>query len=298
MGGEAKPNPPMLEAAVPSPNTLPAEEPIALLNDGADPNAAAPPNAGEPPKEGGLPNTGALPKPPGFVGVENEPKPWDATLPAPVLKVPAGFCSPKDDCCPKPKALAPLFPNKLLAPVCEGCPKPPEEAVAPNGFLLAASSLGLPPRPLKNPPPAVEPGALAELEPNRPPPDDGCCWPNTLPVPPCCPNTGVAEEQPKPEGCPKLNPDDEDVVVLLPNTGACPNPELCPNAGAVLCPNRPVPVLLAVLALLVPKEKELALLAVEAPKRPLPPVVALLEFAPNAAWPKEKLLAVPVLLAG
>lgn len=86
-------------------------------------------------------------------------------------------------------------------------------------------------------------------------------------------------------------------MVLLPNTDPCPNPELCPNAGAVLCPNSPEPVLLAVLALLVPKEKELALLAVEAPKRP-PPVVALLELAPNADWPKEKPLADPVLLAG
>lgn len=100
-----------------------------------------------------------------------------------------------------------------------------------------------------------------------------------------------------PDGCPKLNPADEDVVVLLPNTDPCPNPELCPNAGVVLCPNSPVPVLLAVLALLVPKEKELALLAVAAPKRP-PPVVALLELAPNADCPKEKPLDVPVLLAG
>lgn len=65
----------------------------------------------------------------------------------------------------------------------------------------------------------------------------------------------------------------------------------------MLCPNSPEPVLLAVLALLVPKEKELALVAVEAPKRP-PPVVALLELAPNADWLKEKPLAVPVLLAG
>lgn len=86
-------------------------------------------------------------------------------------------------------------------------------------------------------------------------------------------------------------------MVLLPNTEPCPNPELWPNAGAVLCPNSPEAVLLAVLALLVPKEKEMALLAVEAPKRP-PPVVALLELAPNADWPKEKPLAVPVLLAG
>lgn len=170
--------------------------------------------------------------------------------------------------------------------------------MVPNGFLLAASSLGLPPRPLKNPPAVDEPAVLVELEPNRLPPDDGCC-PNTLPLLGCWPKTGVAVEQPKPDGCPKLNPVDEDVVVLLPNTDPCPNPELCPNAGAVLCcaPNSPVPLLLAVLALLVPKEKELALLAVAAPKRP-PPVVALLELAPNADCPKEKPLDVPVLLAG
>lgn len=98
------------------------------------------------------------------------------------------------------------------------------EAVEPNGFLLAASSLGLPPSPLKNPPPVEEPVVLAEHEPNRPPPDDDCC-PNILPVLACWPNTGVAEEQPKAEGCPKLNPDAEDVVVLLPNTDPWPNPE-------------------------------------------------------------------------
>lgn len=54
----------MLEAAVPSPNTLPDEEPILLLKEAPEPNDAALPNAGELPKEGGLPNTGALPKPP------------------------------------------------------------------------------------------------------------------------------------------------------------------------------------------------------------------------------------------
>lgn len=58
------PNPPMLEAAVPSPNTLPGEEPIALLKAGVWPNDAVEPNAGELPKAGGLPNTGALPNPP------------------------------------------------------------------------------------------------------------------------------------------------------------------------------------------------------------------------------------------
>lgn len=83
------------------------------------------------------------------------------------------------------------------------------------------------------------------------------------------------------------------MVVLLPNTDPCPNAEFWPNAGAVLCPNSPEPVLLAVLALLVPKEKELTLLTVEAPKR-FPPVVALLELAPNADWPKEKPLDVPL----
>lgn len=174
------------------------------------------------------------------------------------------------------------------------------EEPAPNGFLLAASSVGLPPRPLKNPPPAGEPGVLAELEPNTLPPDDCCCCPNTLPLLVWWPNTGVAGEQPKAEGCPKPNPVDDDVVVLLPNTDPCPNPELWPNTGAVVCPNSPDPVLLAVLALLVPKEKELAFVAVAAPKAPPPPppVVALPGFAPNAAWPKEKPLDVPVLLAG
>lgn len=100
-----------------------------------------------------------------------------------------------------------------------------------------------------------------------------------------------------PEDCPKPNPVDEDVVVLLPNTDPCPNPELWPKPGDEVCPNSPEPVLLAVLALLVSKEKDKALLAVDPPKIPAP-VVALLELAPNADWPKEKPLAVPVLLAG
>lgn len=141
---------------------------------------------------------------PGFAGVEKEPNPWDATLPVPAVKVPLDFCSPKEDC-PKLKFLAPLFPNRLLVPtnivrlgfvmrsfqitvsttqitntadylsLPEDCPNPPVAAAAPNGFLFAASSLGLPPRPLKNPPPAGEPPALAEFVPNRLPPDDGCC---------------------------------------------------------------------------------------------------------------------------
>lgn len=49
---------------------------------------------------------------PVLFGVEN-PKPWDATLPPPELKVPAGFCSPKDELLNAPNVLAPLFPNRL-----------------------------------------------------------------------------------------------------------------------------------------------------------------------------------------
>lgn len=75
LGGDANPNPPTLEAVVPSPNTFPEEPPSGLLKEGAEPNPAVAPNAGDPPKVGGLPNTGALPKPAGLVGVEKEPKP-------------------------------------------------------------------------------------------------------------------------------------------------------------------------------------------------------------------------------
>lgn len=64
----------MLAAAVPSPNTLPAEGPMLLLKEGLEPNDAAPPNAGELPKEGGLPNTGAVPKPPVEGGKEGKKK--------------------------------------------------------------------------------------------------------------------------------------------------------------------------------------------------------------------------------
>lgn len=105
-------------------------------------------------------------------------------------------------------------------------------------------------------------------------------------------------EDPKPEGCAKLNPDDEEVDVLLPNTEVWPKPELCPNAGvAVLCPKSPAPVLLAVFALLVPKENELTLLAVEAPNSPAL-VLVLLGLAPNDVWPKEKPADVSELLTG
>lgn len=45
------------------------------------------------------------------MGLEN-PKPWDATLPPPELKVPIGFCSPKE-AVPNPKLLAPLFPKRV-----------------------------------------------------------------------------------------------------------------------------------------------------------------------------------------
>lgn len=83
--------------------------------------------------------------------------------------------------------------------------------------------------------------------------------------------------------------------MLLPKTDPCPNPELCPNDVDVLDPNKPV--LLGVLALPEPKEKdERAVLAVEAPKRPpVTAVVVLLVLAPKADWLKEKPLAVPAL---
>lgn len=166
--------------------------------------------------------------------------------------------------------------------------------------MVAASSLGLPPRPLKKPPLlAAEPLVLAELEPNRLPLDDGCCCccPNKPPPLCCWPNAGAAEELPKAEGCVKLKPEDEDVVVLLPKTDPCPNPELWPNDVDVLDPNKPMPVLLGVLVLLEPKENEdREVLAVEAPKRPAPLAVVLLALAPNADWLKEKPLAVPLPL--
>lgn len=52
---------------------------------------------------------------PVLAGLVKEPKPWAATLPTPVLKVPLGLGSPKEDV-PNPKVFAPLFPNRLLDP--------------------------------------------------------------------------------------------------------------------------------------------------------------------------------------
>lgn len=56
-------------------------------------------------------------------------------------------------------------------------------------------------------------------------------------------------------------------------------------------------MLLAVLALLVPKENELALLAVDAPKSPAL-VLVLLGPAPNDDCPKENPVDVSELLTG
>lgn len=85
------PNPPALAAAVPSPNTLLAEELIGDRKLGTPPNAGDPPKDGPPPKAGGLPNTGAAPKlPAGFGGLEKEPNPCAATL-DPALNEPGDF---------------------------------------------------------------------------------------------------------------------------------------------------------------------------------------------------------------
>ena len=88
-----------------------------------------------------------------------------------------------------------------------------------------------------------------------------------------------------PEGCPKLNPVDDVVVVLLPNPE--PNPELCwPKAGVPLWPNSEPPVLGTEPAALVPNENELALPAAgEAPNRP--PLEGEAAGSGDAAgWPK------------
>ena len=51
-----------------------------------------------------------------MVGLAKEPKPWEATLPAPALKVPLAFCSP-NAVWPKPKLLlAPPLPNRPAPP--------------------------------------------------------------------------------------------------------------------------------------------------------------------------------------
>lgn len=90
-------------------------------------------------------------------------------------------------------------------------------------------------------------------------------------------------EPDSPEGCPKLNPVEEVVVVLLPNTEPCPKPELCwPNAGVLLWPNSVPPVLGAALAAVVPNEKELALPAAEGAPNRLPPLVE--EADDEAGW--------------
>lgn len=290
------PNPPVLAAAVPSPNTLPPFEPSGLEKFGAEPNAGTPPNPGDPPNVGGLPNTGAAPNPPVLVGLE-KPNPCVATLP-PALNVPVVFCSP-NDVLPNPKLFAPLLPKRLFVFAELGDPKPVLDD--PNGFLLAASWLGLPPRPLKKPPPV-----LLLLEPKSPPLVEDAC-PKTFALPLCdWPNTDPVELEPNADGCAKLNAEDDVVVVVdelaLPKTGAlCPNVEPWPKTGVLLCPNRPPPEVDALLLLDgCPNENELALLVFVDPPNRLPPLlVAAVEAGacPKAGWDpkadgaKEKLLA-------
>lgn len=85
-----------------------------------------------------------------------------------------------------------------------------------------------------------------------------------------------------PDGCPKPNPEDDAVVVLLPNMDPWPKPALgCPKPGALWLKS-PVPVLGAELVPFAPKEKELALLAVEAPNSP-PPLLAAADVVAVAA---------------
>lgn len=210
------PNPPVLAAAVPSPNTLPLVEPRGLEKPGAVPNVGAPPKPGDPPKVGGLPNTGAAPNPPVLLGLEN-PNPWEATLP-PALNVPEDFCSPNVALPPKPNDLAPLLPNRLLALEALEEPNPVLEEL--KGFLLAASWLGLPPRPLKKPPP---PPPLL-LVPNSPPEEDEAC-PKTLELVFCdWPNRDPEELGANPPAdWPKPNREEDVVVVAeepaLPKAG-------------------------------------------------------------------------------
>lgn len=70
---------------------------------------------------------------PGLVGLAKEPKPWDATLPAPVLKVPPGFCSPNDDVWPKPKLLEPVLPNRPAPP--GGQRNPPQKTTVSHMYM-------------------------------------------------------------------------------------------------------------------------------------------------------------------
>lgn len=55
---------------------------------------------------------------PVLAGVEKEPKPWAATEPAPVLKVPPGFWSTNEEA-PNWRDFAPLVPNKLAPPTTQ-----------------------------------------------------------------------------------------------------------------------------------------------------------------------------------
>lgn len=80
------------------------------------------------------------------------------------------------------------------------------------------------------------------------------------------------------------------MVVLLPNTDPWPKPGVgCPKTGALLWPKSPVPVLGAELVLLAPKEKELALLALEDPNSAPPPLLVADVVAAVAGCPKPGL---------
>lgn len=194
---------------------------------------------------------------------------------------------------PNPNVLAPLFPKRVDVFWVADVPKLP--LAEPKGFLLAASSLGFPPRPLKKPPPRPP-----VPEPKRPPVVVGC-WPKTLVlVLAACPNTEPVLVEPNADAWQKLKPVEDvgAVVVAPPNrVPPCPKLEVCPKAGAPLCPNGPPPLVAAG----CPKEKELVVLVLEAAPKTFP----LLEVgvaedtacpkageAPKAVWLKVKPLDV------
>lgn len=76
------------------------------------------------------------------------------------------------------------------------------------------------------------------------------------------------------------------MVVLLPNMDPWPKPELdCLKTGALLWPKSPVPELV----LLAPKQKELALLVLEDPNSPPPPLLVADVVEAAAGCPNPEL---------
>lgn len=204
----------------------PAKEPKVAdpPNDGLLPNLGGEPNDGEPPNTAEPPNVELLPKPEVFCGVVIPKALWVVSPPlAPVFACPPKPVLPNVELVviPAPKELvlvgAPKVPVLLWPPNKLNCGLAFAKVVDPKIFLLALSSLGLLPSPLKNPPPLL--AVLLPIPKADPKGKEGSC---VVVLPDANGDVTTGEGWPNPDVPPEL-------VTLWPN-------KLVPEACVVVPP--------------------------------------------------------------